>query len=202
MDMKMKEEYIATGIKEFDRITGGIPKGSVILVEEEFGIVKSIFAQQIASELAKNGGKTLYITQKSGKEIEDQTHIYGMELNEGIEIENSLIERGDDYDLIVIENFSISFADRGTKEIIDLVAGLIKKKFTVLLLSDLGILDKKQESVARAMVDGVIQFRFEDKKVDRIRRSIVIPKFSHVVDEIIPFKVDGSGIVIDTRRRV
>jgi len=200
----MEEGYIATGIKEFDRITGGIPRGEVILLEEEFGIVKSIFAQQIASELAKNGGKTLYITQKSREKVEAQMHIYGMELKEGIDIEtpNKLTEIEDDYDLIVIENFSILFSDLGTKEIIDLVADLGKKKSTVLLLSDLGILDEKQESVVRTVVDGVIRFRFEDKSVDRIRRSIVIPKFSHIVDEIIPFKVDGSGISIDTRRRV
>jgi len=200
----MENGYIATGIKEFDRISGGIPLGEVILVEEEFGIVKSIFAQQIASELAKNGGKTLYITQRSREKIEDQMHIYGMELKESIDIEtsNKLTEIEDDCDLIVIENFSVSFADRGTKEIIDLVAGLRKKKSTVLLLSDLGILDEKQESVVRTLVDGVIQFRFEDKNVDKIKRSIAIPKFSHVVDEIIPFKVDGSGISIDTRRRV
>lgn len=200
----MEEGYIATGIKEFDRITGGIPRGEVILLEEEFGIVKSIFAQQIASELAKNGGKTLYITQKSREKVEAQMHIYGMELKEGIDIEtpNKLTEIEDDYDLIVIENFSILFSDLGTKEIIDLVADLGKKKSTVLLLSDLGILDEKQESVVRTVVDGVIRFRFEDKSVDRIRRSIVIPKFSRVVDEIIPFKVDGSGISIDTRRRV
>ncbi|RJS77609.1 hypothetical protein CW713_10100 [Methanophagales archaeon] len=200
----MEDGYIATGIKEFDRITGGIPRGEVILLEEEFGIVKSIFAQQIASELAKNGGKTLYITQKPREKVEAQMHIYGMELKERIEIEtpNKLTEIEDDYDLIVIENFSILFSDLGTKEIIDLVADLGKKKSTVLLLSDLGILDEKQESVVRTVVDGVIRFRFEDKSVDRIRRSIVIPKFSHIVDEIIPFKVDGSGISIDTRRRV
>ena len=200
----MEEGYIATGIKEFDRITGGIPRGEVILLEEEFGIVKSIFAQQIASELAKNGGKTLYITQKSREKVEAQMHIYGMELKEGIDIEtpNKLTEIEDDYDLIVIENFSILFSDPGTKEIMDLVADLGKKKSTVLLLSDLGILDEKQECVVRTVVDGVIRFRFEDKSVDRIRRSIVIPKFSRVVDEIIPFKVDGSGISIDTRRRV
>lgn len=200
----MEDGYIATGIKEFDRITGGIPRGEVILLEEEFGIVKSIFAQQIASELAKNGGKTLYITQKSREKVEAQMHIYGMELKEGIEIEtpNKLTEIEDDYDLIVIENFSILFSDLGTKEIMDLVADLGKKKSTVLLLSDLGILDERQESVVRTVVDGVIRFRFEDKSVDRIRRSIVIPKFSRVVDEIIPFKVDGSGISIDTRRRV
>jgi len=200
----MEDGYIATGIKEFDRITGGIPRGEVILLEEEFGIVKSIFAQQIASELAKNGGKTLYITQKPREKVEAQMHIYGMELKERIDIKtpNKLTEIEDDYDLIVIENFSILFSDLGTKEIIDLVADLGKKKSTVLLLSDLGILDEKQESVVRTVVDGVIRFRFEDKSVDRIRRSIVIPKFSHIVDEIIPFKVDGSGISIDTRRRV
>lgn len=200
----MKNGNIATGIKEFDRIAGGIPKGNVILVEEEFGIVKSIFAQQVAVELAKKNRKTLYVTQRSRKEIEEQMHIYGMEFDDRIDIEtsNKLTESWDDYDMIIIGNFSISFSERKTKEIVDLIASLREMAATVLILSDKGILDKKQESVARAMVDGVIQFRFETEGVDRIRRSIVIPKFSHVVDEIIPFKVDGSGISIDTRRRV
>lgn len=200
----MENGNIATGIKEFDRIAGGIPRGSVILVEEEFSNVKSIFAQQVAVELAKKNRKTLYITQRSRKEIEEQMHIYGMEFDESIDIEtsNKLIESWDDYDMIIIENFSISFSERKTKEIMDLIVSLREMAATVLILFDTGILDRKQESVARAMVDGVIQFRFETEGVDRIRRSIIIPKFSHVVDEIIPFKVDGSGISIDTRRRV
>ncbi|RJS84228.1 hypothetical protein CW713_02920 [Methanophagales archaeon] len=197
----MKEGYIATGIKEFDRITGGIPKEKVILVEEEFGNIKSLFAQQVAVELAKKNRKILYITQRSRKEIEEQMQIYGMDLDESIETSDKLI-KSDDYDLIIIENFSIPFSEREIKEIMDLIADLRKMRVTVLILSDRGIMDKKRESVVRAMVDGVIQFRFEAEGVDRIRRSIVIPKFPHVVDEIIPFKVDGSGIVIDTRRRV
>ena len=200
----MENGNIATGIKEFDRIAGGIPQGNVILMEEKFGIVKSIFAQQVAVELAKKNRKTLYITQRSRKEIEEQMHIYGMEFDESIDIEtsNKVTESWDDYDMIIMENFSISFSERKTKEIVDLIVSLREIAATVLILFDKGILDRKQESVARAMVDGVIQFRFETEGVDRIRRSIVIPKFSHVVDEIIPFKVDGSGISIDTRRRV
>ncbi len=196
---------IATGIKEFDRIAGGgIPEGDVILIEEEFGSVKSIFAQQVAVELANKNGKTLYITQRSRKEIEEQMHRYGMEFDDRIDIETTdkVTESWGNYDLVIIENFSISFVERRTKEILDLIAGLREMAATVLILSDKGILDRKQESVVRAMVDGVIQFRFETEGVDRIRRSIVIPKFSHVVDEIIPFKVNGSGISIDTRRRV
>jgi KaiC/GvpD/RAD55 family RecA-like ATPase len=201
----MENGNIATGIKEFDRIIGGgIPRGKVILIEEEFGGVKSIFAQRVAVELANKNGKTLYVTQRPRKEIEEQMHIYGMEFDARIDIETTdkVTKSWGDYDLIIIENFSILFVERKTKEIVDLIADLREKAATVLILSDKGILDRKQESVIRAMVDGVIQFRFETEGVDRIRRSIVIPKFSHVIDEIIPFKVDGSGISIDTRRRI
>ena len=199
-------EGLATGIEVFDRITGGIPKGKVILVEEEFGRIKSLFAQQIAFNLAKKrkNGKTLYITQRSREEIEEEMKMYGMELVESIDIESLdklSLKICNDYDLVIIEGFSILFYGLENKEIIDFISGLKKIGATVLILSDMGILEKRKESILRAVVDGVIQFRFRDN-MNRIERSIIIPKFSRIVDEVLPFKVESSGIVVDTRRRV
>ncbi|MEA1945545.1 MAG: ATPase domain-containing protein [Euryarchaeota archaeon] len=186
-----------TGIKEFDRITGGIPDKNTILVEEELGSMKSIFAQKVASETSKNSGKVLYITRRRIEEITEEMMRYGMK-PDGIEFVDTLYKG--DYDLIIMDHFSITFVHSEIDEIINILNDLKISDAAVLLLSDIGILGERQESVARAMVDGVIRFRFEDHK-DRIYRTIIIPKFRNAVDAIIPFTIDESGISIDTRKR-
>ncbi len=186
-----------TGIREFDRITGGIPEKSMILLEEELGCMKSIFAQKTASETLKNGGKVLYITRRYIEEIKEEMMGYGMEPDD--------IEFVDDFnmvdhDLVIVDHISITFMHSEVDDIINILNDLKKSDAAVLLLSDIGILDERQERVVRAMADGVIRFKFEDQK-DRIYRTIIIPKYRNAVDAVIPFAIDGSGISIDTRKR-
>jgi len=186
-----------TGISEFDRMTGGIPEKSTILMEEELGCMKSIFAQKIASQILKNGGKVLYITRRSADEIKEEMMGYGME-PDGIEFTDNFNKVV--HDLVVVDHIWTMFMHSEIYDIINILNDLKKSDAAVLLLSDTGILGERQEKVVRAMVDGVIRFKFEDMK-DRIYRTIIIPKYRNAVDAIIPFAIDGSGISIDTRKR-
>lgn len=57
------EERYKSGILEFDRVLGGgIVPGSLILIGGEPGIGKSTLALQVAQQLAKNIGRSLYIS--------------------------------------------------------------------------------------------------------------------------------------------
>ena len=58
-----KDHRYKSGIKEFDLVLGGgIVSGSLVLIGGEPGIGKSTLVLQVADRLAKNIGKTLYIT--------------------------------------------------------------------------------------------------------------------------------------------
>lgn len=199
----MKMKYIMTGIREFDRITGGIPHGDVIILEERTGSIKTIFAQQVADTISKDGGRTLYITAKSKREIDESMKIYGMSLNGAIDIDSSdsVLKKESGYDLILIEDFSIRYLNLSMNEVMSLIGDLKDLESTVMILLDAGVLDERIERAMKAVVDGVIEFRLEYQK-DKLYRTIVIPKFKKVIDEIIPFTINESGIVVDTRKRV
>jgi len=58
-----EDHRFQSGIKEFDRVLGGgVVSGSLILIGGEPGIGKSTLVLQVANHLAKNIGKSLYIT--------------------------------------------------------------------------------------------------------------------------------------------
>lgn len=59
----LEDNRYLSGIKEFDRVLGGgIVSGSLVLIGGEPGIGKSTLVLQIAHQLARNIGKTLYIS--------------------------------------------------------------------------------------------------------------------------------------------
>ena len=62
-------EYIATGIKEFDRVMGGgFVVGSTTLLAGDPGIGKSTLLLQAVAAIAKAGQKVLYATGEEGLE--------------------------------------------------------------------------------------------------------------------------------------
>jgi DNA repair protein RadA/Sms len=57
------EDRVATGIQEFDRVLGGgMVPGAVILIGGDPGIGKSTLVLQVASRLARQGYKVLYVS--------------------------------------------------------------------------------------------------------------------------------------------
>ncbi len=84
--VKITEERIKTGLKEFDRVLGGgVVRGSIILIGGEPGIGKSTLLLQIAGILS-NKGKVLYI---SGEESYAQIRMRANRL--GIKSESLLV---------------------------------------------------------------------------------------------------------------
>ncbi len=64
---------LATGLAEFDRVTGGgLVRGSVLLVGGDPGIGKSTLLIQVAAALARNGQRSVYI---SGEEAVAQVRL-------------------------------------------------------------------------------------------------------------------------------
>lgn len=70
VDMSVEERY-STQIGEFDRVLGGgVVPGSLILVGGDPGIGKSTLLLQVAEELSRKQGKTLYVSgEESVKQI-------------------------------------------------------------------------------------------------------------------------------------
>ncbi len=80
----MKEiQRIMTGIKEFDRITGGIPRGRSALLIGGPGTGKTIFALQITDNSCRNGMKVSYLcVEESPEDIRLQARVLGWNLEE------------------------------------------------------------------------------------------------------------------------
>jgi DNA repair protein RadA/Sms len=78
---EFQEKRLTTGIKEFDRVMGGgIVLGSINLVGGAPGIGKSTLLLQVGAELAKKGGKVLYV---SGEESLNQIKMRADRLSVG-----------------------------------------------------------------------------------------------------------------------
>lgn len=79
-DVRQKsEERFSTGIKEFDRVLGGgVVEGGVVLIGGEPGIGKSTLLLQVASLVAQNGKRVLYI---SGEESLSQISLRAKRLH-------------------------------------------------------------------------------------------------------------------------
>lgn len=66
-----EQNYVHTGIDEFDRVLGGgIVEGSLLLIGGEPGVGKSTLLLQICSHLSENGKRVLYVSgEESARQI-------------------------------------------------------------------------------------------------------------------------------------
>ena len=76
IQFNQEDHRYLSGMKEFDRVLGGgIVSGSLVLIGGEPGIGKSTLVLQIANQLAKNIGKSLYISaEESIRQISLRAH--------------------------------------------------------------------------------------------------------------------------------
>ena len=76
-----KEERVATGMKELDRVLGGgIVPGSLTLVGGDPGIGKSTLLLEVCAHLAKEGIRVLYISgEESARQIRLRAQRLGVE---------------------------------------------------------------------------------------------------------------------------
>jgi KaiC/GvpD/RAD55 family RecA-like ATPase len=205
---------------------GGLPKNSLLLIEEELGEIKSTFLQLLVLDSLKNGKTAMYIsTKRSPEDILEEIEL--TELKAGTEMKNltikgdfkgreSLIEICNSFssqkdvkpvDICVLDTFSSIFMEESLYNLntdLNLLLNTCRKCNIIFLLgSDMGVLQERHERFLRSMTDGIIQFRTE-YLARKVSRFINIPKMRGVppIDRLIPFTIKDGAIVPDVRERV
>ncbi len=187
-----------------------IPKDSLLVIEEESGARKEIYALGIAGSRAENGGRVRIVTSRSREDILAMMAMYSMEVSDAIEIlttpqpTDSALFSGD-WDLLIIDRFPLLVLDQSDRWLHDLLlrlAATARTGKTVVLLLDLGVLSVGRENVIRTLADGVIQFR-QMMEGDRVRWFLQIPKMRGMlpVDHLWYITITDEGMAVDTRER-
>jgi KaiC/GvpD/RAD55 family RecA-like ATPase len=186
-----------------------------LCIEERRGNVKSIYALYISSERARTGTPVTYLTLQTKEDVLKkmaQLRIPASDLLNIVEIQPAQAKQevlsfinAPPTPLIIIDPFSVFFAEDSFSEIRDLLFSLVtasRKGTTFLLLMDAGVLAERQEHIVRAMTDGVIQFVIVPEG-DKLRNYINIPKMrgEFPQDKMLPFTISSEGLLIDTRER-
>jgi KaiC/GvpD/RAD55 family RecA-like ATPase len=192
-----------------------VPDNSVLSLEEQSGNIKSIYALYVASERARQGVPSTYLTLQSREDILStmtQLRIPTSDLIRIIELppDRARLDvlaciQNPETPLIIIDPFAVFFAEDSFSDLNNLLFSLMtasRKGTTFLLLVDAGVLLERQENLVRAMTDGVIQFVIVPEG-DKLKNYINIPKMRGTFprDKMLPFTVSAEGLLIDTRER-
>ncbi len=203
---------LATGIAEFDRVTGGgMVPGSAILVGGEPGIGKSTLLLQVAAILAQKGHRALYF---SGEEAAAQVRLRARRLNVtsapvGLGAETNIanilatLESTRDCALVVIDSIQTLWSERleaapGTVSQVrscsqQLVRHAKRSGATLLIV---GHVTKDGQiagpKVVEHMVDTVLYFEGDSGHQFRILRSVK-NRFG-ATDEIGVFEMKREGL--------
>ena len=189
----------------------GLPKRSLIVLEEEEGDNKRIFAQMLGAEAVKAGKEVVYVTYKFREDVLRQLSALRIESFTRFKVIDKFRDRfklqeSFGGDLYIVDGFSLLFSEARHQEVYSILNSLLDLSRAgeriIILALDSGVLPEKSERMTRAMADGVIQFKTVYEE-DRISRYINIPKLIGLTppDKMMPFGVDGGRIYIDTRER-
>jgi len=196
-----------------------IPEKSVILIEEEIGSVERIFLHQILAEALASGKKALYLAVHCSKEdILNEIKQYGFIDPKAAPTANMRIdgyfndladisEIAREYDVCIIDPFPFLVMHKENSYIVEFLGALKKlsrkEDIRFFLSMDAGVSEKTTESIARAIADGIIQFK-ELANGKKIERYVNIPKMKGRIPpaEMIPILLTESGITIDTRQAI
>ena len=188
----------------------GLPRESLILIEEELGDAKRIFIQMLGAEGIRQNKKIVYITDRSREEVYRQAAPYGLKEVGQFEIVEKYNDGSRLYevctgDLCLIDGFSHMNLDANGKHMVTRLHNLrnmCNQGRIIVITSDMGVLPKREESTTRALVDGIIQFTTQ-KGEDHITYCVYIPKMRGLSpsEKFTPFKIAETGISIDTRER-
>jgi DNA repair protein RadA/Sms len=202
------------GIEEFDRtLGGGMVKGSVTLLGGEPGIGKSTILLQLASKLAENERKTLYISGEESLEqiklrakrlqtINPHTKVATITLLS--DILTAINELSPEYGLIIIDSIQTLYHDEinsapGTVSQVracafELIRAAKSKNIALILV---GHVTKDGQiagpKVLEHMVDTVLYFEGDHNNEFRIIRSVK-NRFG-AANEIGIFEMTESGLV-------
>jgi KaiC/GvpD/RAD55 family RecA-like ATPase len=187
-----------------------IPKDSLLVIEEETGARKEIYALGIAQDRAEKGGRIRIVTSRIREDILSLMALYGMQSFDTIEIvstphpTDATLFSGD-YDLLVIDRFPLLVLEQSDRWLHDMLlrlAAAARTGKTIIILMDLGVLSTGRENVIRTLADGVIQFR-QALEGDHVRWYLQIPKMRGMlpVDRLWYITITDEGIAVDTRER-
>lgn len=196
---------------------GDLPAKSVILIEEETGAVKSMYALFLASESAAEGLKVRYITSRPPEEVNREMEYLHLPKKaiESVTIEEvpqttlketlASVTSRSGFSLVIVDQFSLSFLAASPDEVREAMSCLSKAAQSgviFLLLIDRGLLTGRHERLMEAMADGVIQITTVPEG-DKLKRFLNIPKLKGMglLDKMLPFTVTDEGFLIDTRER-
>jgi KaiC/GvpD/RAD55 family RecA-like ATPase len=195
------------GTEEIERI----PDRSIVLIEEESGVMKDFFAHKVAITSAGEGKRVMYLTSHFADDIRRDIRHYSFAIPETFQIIDG-IRPGDNVlgkctgDLCVVDPFSSLFIDRSSADLLHLFSSMrehSRKGSSFLLVSDMGVLPPPQEQLIRALADGVIRF-VSVVEGDKIKRYMRVLKMRGTIpiDKMILFTVTDEGLQIDTRERL
>jgi KaiC/GvpD/RAD55 family RecA-like ATPase len=187
-----------------------IPKDSLLVIEEETGARKEVYALGIAQERAGKGGRVRIVTSRSSQDILSLMALYNIKAGGAIDIvstphpTDSALFSGE-WDLLIIDRFPLFVLDQSDRWLHDMLlrlAAMARTGKTIVLLMDLGVLNSGRENVIRTLADGVIQFR-QAMEGDRVRWYLQIPKMRGMlpVDRLWYITITDEGIAVDTRER-
>src|SRR6186713_36092 len=203
---------LATGLPEFDRVTGGgLVRGSVLLVGGDPGIGKSTLLIQVAAALARAGQRAIYI---SGEEAVAQVRLRAerlglsdakVELAAETSVEDIIatLSEGKTPRLVVVDSIQTMWTDvvesaPGTvTQVRSSAQALIRfAKKTGACVVLVGHVTKDGQiagpRVVEHMVDAVLSFEGEGSQHFRILRAMK-NRFGPT-DEIGVFEMTGSGL--------
>ena len=202
----------ATGMAEFDRVTGGgLVRGSVLLIGGDPGIGKSTLLLQVAASLARAGKRAVYI---SGEEAVAQVRLRAerlgladsaVELAAETSIEDIVVTlMADDKPSLVVADFiqtmwtaSVESAPGTVTQVRASAQALIRfAKQTGACVALIGHVTKDGQiagpRVVEHMVDAVLSFEGEGSHQFRILRAVK-NRFGPT-DEIGVFEMTGLGL--------
>ncbi|HUK38838.1 MAG TPA: RAD55 family ATPase [Methanomicrobiales archaeon] len=189
--------------------SGFLTGQGLVLVEGETGSAQTIYALSVAADALAGGRKVVFITHGLREDVVRILEGFGIRGTERMEIFGEVADwRGvavPDGGLAVLDSlpfFTGGETSGGMRNTLSEMIRASRPGKTILLLSEMGILPRAQEQLARAMADGVIQFLAE-REGEKIRRYIHVLKMrgSLPIDRLIPFTLAHEGIKIDPRER-
>ena len=217
---------ISTGNEELDmRLGGGIPVPNLLAIEGDHGTGKSLLAQQITYGAAKAGKRIVYITTESGiKELVIQTKKLSLDFTEeflkgyirilpvhmeGVRwarkvarellhvLGNYMAYTKDDYDILVIDSFSVLAVYADTSVVLDFLTRartMVKEGKLIILTIHPEVLPNEIMIRIRAIADSYIKLDFAmvGGKLIKVMKVIKLRGAGGPVDSTIAFDVDPA----------
>jgi len=188
-----------------------IPQGTVIVVREEAGCMKDLYAERAAVRTALSGRTVVYITMHAREKIIGEMKQFGLTPPAGLTITGGVRAAGNlpedcAGDLCIIDPFSSLFMHGDPGSFLQTLVQMMEATRagrSFLLLCDSGVLPLQHERLLYAHADGVIQF-VTITEGDRIKRYLHFQKLRGAVpmEKMISYTVTDEGLLVDTRERL